>query len=163
MVILLLRNQLRIWYSDLIKTNEFAQIIYTIKDIRGRWRIVMEPKVEEERKVGHVEVHDTGVYIANSLFNYKIDGNNWKKSAHSENQTVNHTYKMDPGSAPFHVPNGARIIYEFTVVAGYGKKAMEEFTYEQGNPNTASYAISGTSLKSKIHFNGVRKEVTIPV
>ena len=90
------------------------------------------------------------VYTTNSGQTYTTDSYGKKMAGQS--------ITFDPGSNG-NVQNGYTIKLKAAVQAGKDKTADESFEYESGNPNTANYAISRTTLFNTLKFLGVTDSV----
>jgi hypothetical protein len=88
-------------------------------------------------------------------FKYTSDGVNWKKSEQTDGITLGKTKKVDPGDLG--VPNGSTIILKAIVVAGKDNEAKQQFIYEKGNPATAEYTITGTTLNNTLGLIGIQQ------
>ncbi|HII91769.1 MAG TPA: hypothetical protein HA262_06260 [Methanosarcina sp.] len=106
-------------------------------------------------KVGYVSLHNGGGFVVKMEFKYTSDGVNWKTSEQTDGITLGKTKKVDPGNLG--VPNGSTIILKAIVVAGKDNEAKQQFIYEKGNPATAEYTITGTTLNNTLGLIGIQQ------
>jgi hypothetical protein len=105
-------------------------------------------------KVGYVSLHNGGGFVVKMEFKYTTDNVNWKTSKQTDSFPLGKTKKVDPGDLG--VPDGSTIILKAIVVAGKDNEAQQQFIYEKGNPATAAYTITGTTLSNTLGLIGIQ-------
>lgn len=96
-------------------------------------------------KIGKMSLKNSGGFVTRIMFTY-LDDDGEKKvtSDGSGDILLGQTKTVDPGDVG--VPDDAvTALYAF-VVWGTDNEAKRSFIYEKGNPATANYNISGTTL-----------------
>ena|SRR5438046_185299 len=94
-----------------------------------------------------------GGFVTRIMFSYADDVGETQLTRQGGDITLGLTQTADPGD--FDVPNGARIRMYVFVAWGNDNQARQAFIYDRGNPATADYVISGTTLNNELGLIGV--------
>ena len=98
--------------------------------------------------IGKVSLHNGGGFVARQMFTY-LDENGEKKASKSSGDILlGQTQEFDPGD--YGVPEGATFWSYVFVIWGYDNEAKQGFIYGKGNPETAAYTITGTTLSNTL-------------
>jgi hypothetical protein len=98
--------------------------------------------------IGRVSLHNGGGFVVSMLFSYRDDDGDLITSKPTEKFALGSTQKVDPGDLG--VPNGSRITLKVIVEGGNDNISRQEFVYERGNPMTAAYTVTGTTLNNTL-------------
>jgi hypothetical protein len=105
------------------------------------------------QEVGNFSLTCQGGFVARVMFSYLDDDGNKQHTGQSGDVPLGQTRKVDPGSMG--VPDGALTYLYVFVVWGTDNEATRAFTYRKGNPMTANYTISGTTLGNSLGLTGI--------
>jgi len=100
------------------------------------------------QKIGKMSLKNSGGFVARVQFSYLNDDGEKQLSSQSGDVTLGFTKTVDP--AELSVPNGSTVYMHVFVVWGTDNEARRAFIYEKGNPTTAHYNISGTTLSNDL-------------
>lgn len=99
--------------------------------------------------VGNLQLKNQGGFVVKMDFVYLDDNMDKKRVSGSEkNIALGQSEKCDPGN--YKVPDGAIVTVHVDVVAGKDKVGTSWFQYQKGNPHTANFVISGTTLDNEL-------------
>jgi hypothetical protein len=100
-------------------------------------------------KIGKMSLKNQGGFVCRIKFTW-LDDNGEKQVTGdcSGDITLGFTKTADPGDCG--VPDGSVVSLYAFVVWGRDNEARQFFLYEQGNPKTANYNISGTTLDNQL-------------
>jgi hypothetical protein len=104
-------------------------------------------------KVGKFSLHNGGGFVVKMEFKYTDEDGHSGTSHTSDGITLGKTKTVDPGDLG--VPNGSLCTLVAIVVAGKDNEAQQSFMYEKGNPDTAAYTITGTTLSNTLGLIGI--------
>lgn len=105
------------------------------------------------QEIGKMSLKCSGGFVAKIQFVY-IDGEgNRKTTGRSGDITLGRTKTADPGD--FGVPDGSLVYMKAFVVWGKDNEADKAFRYKNGEPVTAHYTISGTTLNNDLGLTGI--------
>ena len=105
--------------------------------------------------VGTLEMANFGAFVAFMGCAYKATENEpWKKTRESDGIDTQKSKTIDPGQ--YGVPNGATVSLYAQASAGQTHQAVEEFIYEEGSPNQATYTFTGTTQNLHLHYGGIK-------
>ena len=101
------------------------------------------------QQIGKFSLHNGGGFVARGKVAW-LDDNGEKKVSDGTagDVTLGFDQDVDPGSLG--VPEGAIVSLYVFVVAGYDNEARQSFIYKKGNPATAKYTITGTTLSNTL-------------
>jgi hypothetical protein len=100
------------------------------------------------QKIGKMSLKNSGGFVARVQFSYLDDDGEKHLTHQSGDILLGQTKSFDPGE--FGVPNGSLVYLYVFVVWGTDNEAKRAFVYEQGNPLTARYVITGTTLSNDL-------------
>ncbi|HEY0604321.1 MAG TPA: hypothetical protein VGD58_15480 [Herpetosiphonaceae bacterium] len=100
------------------------------------------------QKIGKMSLKNQGGFVARIMFSYLLENGEKRLSEHTGDITLGQTKTVDPGDLG--VPDGSVVWMYVFVVWGRDNEAKRAFLYEKGNPNTAHYSISGTTLDNEL-------------
>jgi hypothetical protein len=110
-------------------------------------------------EVGRLSLRNSTAAVLHFHISYLRDNGVWDRvrAATSPNDIlVGQTRTVDPGASG--IPDGSVVRVYSDVRGGIGgaanKEAAEHFIYRAGNPRTASYTHTGTTLGNTLTFNG---------
>jgi len=106
------------------------------------------------QKVGKFKLNQQGGYVCRTEFVYLDDNGQMVQSSQSGNELLGQSYTTDPGTLG--VPNGATLWLKIWVMWGTDHQATQGFIYDSGNPKTAEYTCSGTTLGNHLSLDGVK-------
>ena len=99
-------------------------------------------------KIGKMSLKNQGGFVTRISFSYFDDDGEKKFSSRTGDITLGFSQTADPGDLG--VPDGTIISMYALVVAGQDNEGRKSFLYEKGNPTTAHYVISGTTLNNTL-------------
>jgi len=100
------------------------------------------------QQIGKMSLKNQGGFVARIQFSYFDDDGEKKFSQQTEDITLGLSKTADPGDLG--VPDGTIISMYAVVVLGQDHEARTSFLYQKGNPATAHYTISGTTLNNDL-------------
>ena len=100
------------------------------------------------QKIGKMTLKNQGGFVARIMFSYLDDNGEKQLSGHTGDITLGFSKTADPGDLG--VPDGSVVSMYAFVVWGKDNEAKRVFLYEKGNPGTANYNISGTTLDNEL-------------
>lgn len=100
------------------------------------------------QKIGQMSLKNQGGFVTRLMFSYIDDNGEKQLSGHTGDITLGFSKSADPGDLG--VPDGSVVSMYAFVVWGRDNEAKRVFLYEKGNPNTAHYNISGTTLDNEL-------------
>jgi hypothetical protein len=100
------------------------------------------------QKIGKMSLKNQGGFVTRIMFSYLDDNGEKKLSGHTGDITLGFTQTADPGDLG--VPDQSVVSMYAFVVWGKDNEANRAFLYEKGNPATANYNISGTTLDNEL-------------
>ncbi len=105
-----------------------------------------------QQKVGKFKLINNGGFVVRIRLKY-IENGQEKWSSDSGKFPVGQSETIDPKNHG--VPNGATVYLSAIVSSSSDRHSDMAFTYEDGNPNTANFGISGTIFSKDLGFNGI--------
>jgi hypothetical protein len=105
------------------------------------------------QEIGRMSLKCSGGFVAKIQFVYVGDDGKKKTTGKSGDITLGRTKTVDPGSLG--VPDGKVVYLKAFVKWGKDKEAKQPFQYRSGDPATADYVISGTTLSNDLAFKGI--------
>lgn len=107
-------------------------------------------EIVEGEPIGWLRLKNYGGFVAKLSF-LRL-GEEKKAEGSGDSISLGQTEIQDPGD--FGIPNGTTVTVRADVVAGKGKNGAVWFRYDKGNPNTARFAVCGTTLNNEVGFTG---------
>jgi hypothetical protein len=107
------------------------------------------------QKIGKMSLKNQGAFVVKLRFSYRDENDEKQLSAETGNITLGFTKTADPGELG--VPDDTDVSLYASVVWGNDNEARRAFHYEKGNPNTAHFLITGTTLNNEIGLIRVSK------
>lgn len=105
-------------------------------------------------KIGKVSLRNQGGFVTRIMISYLDDDGEKKVTGDcSGDIPLGQERTVDPGNCG--VPDGSNIALYAFVVWGTDNEAKRHFEYEKGNPQTARYTISGTTLGNELGLTDV--------
>jgi len=105
--------------------------------------------------ISFISLKNNGAFVARLQFEYRDrNSNKWIRTKYNGDITVGFSKTASPGD--FNIQEGSIVRLHVSVAAGSDKDSSEEYTYRPANGSTANYSISGTTLKNKLTFEGVK-------
>ena len=101
-------------------------------------------------KIGKLTLKNQGGFVVKMDF---VSRTGRREKGSRKDITLGRSETQDPGL--FGINNGEEITIHADVVAGKDKVGNTWFIYEEGNPRTAKFTISGTTLDNELGFNGI--------
>ena len=105
------------------------------------------------QEIGKMSLKNSGGFVAKIQFVYIDDEGHRKATRKSGNITLGRTKTVDP--ADFGVPDGSLVYMRAFVVWGKDNEASRAFMYRKGDPVTAHYTISGTTLNNDLGLTDI--------
>ena len=105
------------------------------------------------QKIGKMSLKNSGGFVARIQYSYLDDEGNKQLTKQSDDITLGFTKTLDPGDLG--VPEGSMVYMHVFVVWGTDNEAKRSFIYEKGNPTTAHYNISGTTLSNDLGLTDI--------
>jgi hypothetical protein len=105
------------------------------------------------QKIGKMSLKNSGGFVARIQFSYVDDEGNKQLTKQSDDITLGFTKTVDPGDLG--VPDSSMAYMHVFVVWGTDNEAKRAFLYEKGNPTTAHYNISGTTLNNDLGLTDI--------
>jgi hypothetical protein len=107
--------------------------------------------------IGKLSLHNSGAYLVTMRINYLMPSGRQRQSPATTSLPfeVGQTVTVDPGK--FGVAEGDELWIEMSAYLGNSAQGHQHFIYRSGNPGTARYTCSGTTLDVKLHFDGIRE------
>ncbi len=100
--------------------------------------------------IGKMSLKNSGGFVAKIQLSYVGSDGKKRTTRKSRDITLGVTKTVDP--ANLGVPDGATVYMRAFVVWGNDKQAEQPFVYRSGEPLTAHYVISGTTLNNELGF-----------
>ena len=95
-----------------------------------------------------MSLHNGGGFVARIMFEYMKEDGTKATTGHGPDITLGRTEAKSP--ADFNIPDGAIVWLRADVVAGKDNTANQGFVFRVGNPLTANYTITGTTLSNTL-------------
>lgn len=105
------------------------------------------------QKIGKMSLKCSGGFVAKIQLVYIDENGQRKTTGKSGNIPLGQTKTVDPAS--LHVPDGSLVYMRAFVVWGKDNEANQCFQYTKGEPLTAHYNISGTTLNNDLGLTGI--------
>ena len=109
------------------------------------------------QKIGKMTLKNQGGFVVKMMFVYRDEEGEKQLSRQTGNITLGFTKTADPGDLG--VPDGSEVSLYASVVLGKDNEARKAFQYEKGNPNTAHFVITGTTLSNDLGLVRVGKDL----
>lgn len=103
--------------------------------------------------IGKFRLHQQGGYVCRTEFVYIDESGRLMQSAQTGNQTLGFTYDVDPHDLG--IKDGTTVWMKIWVMWGNDNQAQQGFIYQRGNPKTAVYTCSGTTLSNHLSLDGI--------
>jgi hypothetical protein len=100
------------------------------------------------KQIGKFKLHNGGGFVARGEVAYLDDNGEKHLSGNAGDITLGRDGIIDPGALG--VPDGSIVSLYVFVVWGTDNEARQSFLYQKGNPATASYTITGTTLSNTL-------------
>lgn len=100
------------------------------------------------QKIGKMSLKNSGGFVTRIQVEYLDDNGEKRLTGQTGDIPLGRTTTVDPGELG--IPDGSMVTMYAFVVWGTDHRASRAFSYEKGNPLTAHYNISGTTLSNDL-------------
>jgi len=105
------------------------------------------------QQIGKMSLKNQGGFVTRMMVSYLDDNGEKQLSGHTGDITLGLSKTADPGDLG--VPDGSIVSMYAFVVWGKDNEAKRVFLYHKGNPATADYTISGTTLDNELGLTDI--------